>query len=262
MDLATVIRDLHDEQDALDTIVRELDSPGWDTPTSSPRWSVTDQIGHLAYFDRTAALAIRDAAAFEAHAAELGSRFAAPPEQLDELTLGPFRALDAEGRLEEWRSAREELADASTGLAEDSRVIWYGPSMGSKSFLTARLMECWAHGQDVLDAVGGDRPATDRLAHIVRLGVNTRSWTYLNRREEAPEAPVAVVLTAPSGAVWTHGDPEAADRVEGSAEDFCLVVTQRRHVDATGLRTTGSAARDWMEKAQAFAGPATDGPAA
>ena len=31
---------------------------------------------------------------------------------------------------------------------------WYGPSMSARSFVTARLMETWAHGMDVADALG------------------------------------------------------------------------------------------------------------
>ena len=70
-----------------------------------------------------------------------------------------------------------------------------------------------------------------------------------------------VELDAPSGDRWTWGDDSSSDRISGPAEDFCLVVTQRRHVDDTSLEVTGDAARDWMHKAQAFAGGATSGPA-
>ena len=49
--------------------------------------------------------------------------------------------------------------------------------------------------------------------------------------------------------------------IVGPAADFCLVVTQRRHVDDTALTVTGDAAAEWMDKAQAYAGPASDGPA-
>ncbi len=256
----SVTEDLLAEQAALDAIVAPLAPDGWHSPTASPRWTVTDQIAHLAYFDRTAALAIIDPDGFRSHATEMMSGFSLEPEELDERTLGPFRSLDRDGRMAEWRAARTDLAAAAERLGDRDRVIWYGPSMGAKSFLTARLMECWAHGQDVADAVGVTRPATDRLAHIVRLGVNTRGWTYMNRGEDVPDGEVAVTLQAPSGAEWNFGEPECADRVSGSAEDFCLVVTQRRHVDATKLVIDGPLARDWMEKAQAFAGPATDGP--
>jgi uncharacterized protein (TIGR03084 family) len=138
--------------------------------------------------------------------------------------------------------------------------------MGAKSFLTARLMETWAHGQDIVDAVGDAievrRPPTDRLRHIAQLGFITRSWSYVNRGLAAPESPVFVELVAPSGATWTWGPDDANDRVSGGAEDFCLVVTQRRHVDDTALQVEGASAREWLMFAQAFAGPPTDGPAA
>ena len=77
--------------------------------------------------------------------------------------------------------------------------------------------------------------------------------------QEDPEADVHVALAAPDGDQWTWGDPTAADRVEGSALDFCLVVTQRRHRDDTRLRIEGPLALDWMEIAQAFAGPPGEG---
>ena len=69
-----------------------------------------------------------------------------------------------------------------------------------------------------------------------------------------------VELIAPSGDTWTFGPDDAAESITGPAADFCLVVTQRRHVDDTDLTVVGDAARDWMRKAQAFAGGPTDPP--
>jgi|GEM_PF-6786839 len=77
----------------------------------------------------------------------------------------------------------------------------------------------------------------------------------------SPEGEIRVHLDAPSGDEWTWGPQDAASSVHGGAEDFCLVVTQRRHLDDTDLTVEGEVARDWLERAQAFAGPATDGPA-
>jgi len=118
-------------------------------------------------------------------------------------------------------------------------------------------MEYWAHGQDVADAVGKQRTPTDRLRHICHLGVRTRGFSYAVRGQTAPDTEVFVSLTGPNGDMWTWGDPAAADRVEGSALDFCLVVTQRRHPDDTDLVINGDAAREWMSIAQAFAGGPT-----
>ncbi|MFP5321278.1 MAG: TIGR03084 family metal-binding protein, partial [Acidimicrobiia bacterium] len=244
----------------LDAVVAGLSDERWDDPTPSPGWTVRDQIAHLTYFDGTATLAITDPDAFPASLAALGPLLARGEGAMDDETLGWARSLAPAEVLDRWRAGRAALAEAAEHLQDADRVPWYGPSMGAKSFVTARLMECWAHGQDVVDAVGGSRPATDRLAHIVRLGVITRGWTYANRGEEPPAAEVRVDLGAPSGERWTFVPARAADVVTGPAEDFCLVVTQRRHVDDTALDVRGPAARDWMEKAQAFAGPPTQRP--
>ena len=261
MNVSEVLDDLVAEQQALDGVVAGLRDDQWALATPSPRWSVTDQIGHLTYFDTTAALAITDPPAFLAHRDELLTNFA---DQLavDDMTLGEFRQLTPAGQLAEWRRHRDALEAAGRTLADDTRIEWYGPSMGAKSFLTARLMEVWAHGQDVCDTVGAERPATDRLRHIAQLGVITRGWSYVVRGMEPPTSEVRVALTAPSGAEWTWGATDAADSVSGEAVDFCLVVTQRRHVDDTDLTVVGDAAREWMTMAQAFAGGPSDGPAA
>ena len=264
MDLADLLEDLLDEQESLDGIVAPLSDRDWDLPTPSPRWSVTDQIGHLRYFDRAAALAIRDPDAYSAEAGRLMEASQQSETSGDDYTLGDFRSLDAADRLESWREGRSELAEAAATLGERDRVRWYGPSMGAKSFVTARLMEAWAHGTDVCDTVGAHREPTDRLRHIAQLGYITRAWTYVNRGQPVPEAGVRLELTAPSGEAWTWGDvgDTAGNAVRGPALDFCLVVTQRRNLADTGLEVSGEHAADWLSKAQAFAGPPTEGPRA
>jgi uncharacterized protein (TIGR03084 family) len=261
MTVAAITADLRDEQAVLDAVVAGLPAEQWSTPTPSPGWTVADQIAHLSYFDDTAATAITDPDRFHAATAELSEAMTGGPADMDEATLGWSRGLEPTELVERWRSNRRRLLAAAATLDEETRVAWYGPSMGARSFLTARLMEAWAHGQDVVDAVGAERPASDRLRHIAQLGVITRRWSYVNRGLDAPEGTVLVELTAPSGEVWRWNEDATDGAVRGPAEDFCLVVTQRRHVDDTHLVTDGALARDWMEKAQAFAGGATEGPA-
>jgi uncharacterized protein (TIGR03084 family) len=260
MNVSDVLADLIAEQNALDAIVSELPAADWSRATPSPGWTVADQIGHLMYFDGTAALAIDDPDAFKATVTELLAGMASGASGGSDPTLDEARSMEPAELLEAWRVNRTVLDTAASSLAEDARVVWYGPSMGAKSFLTARLMEVWAHGQDVVDAIGAEREATDRLQHIAQLGYITRGWSYINRGLDVPGAPVRVQLTAPSGEIWEYGPADAAESVVGPAEDFCLVVTQRRHVDATALEIHGDAARDWMLKAQVFAGGPTDGP--
>jgi uncharacterized protein (TIGR03084 family) len=259
MDVSAVLDDLVAEQQSLDDIVSRLEPEQWQLPTPSPGWTVADQIGHLAYFDANAALAVVDPDAFQDEMMRLLSSGGSG----DDMTLGRYRAMSPDELLAAWRTNRDTLRAAGATLTNDTRIAWYGPSMGAKSFLTARLMEAWAHGQDIVDAVGATRQPTDRLRHIAQLGFITRGWTYVNRALDVPSTPVRVELTSPSGDTWSFGPDAtrpATESIVGPALDFCLVTTQRRHVDDTALVVTGSSARDWMEKAQLFAGPPSDGP--
>jgi len=261
MDVADeVAADLAAEQDSLDAVVAGLSPEQWQTPTPSPGWTVADQIGHLTYFDATATLAMTDAEAFLRHRHELLQSFT-DAGAVEAATLAGYRAMAPDQLLATWREGRSQLGPAAASVPADARIEWYGPSMSKRSFLTARLMEAWAHGQDIVDAVDGDRPPTDRLRHVAQLGVITRGWSYKNRGLDVPAGDVRVELGAPSGEVWTWGADDAVDSITGPAEDFCLVVTQRRHADDTRLTLNGALAREWMELAQAFAGPATNKPA-
>ncbi len=256
MDVTTVLQDLLDEQQVLDDIMAPLADTDWAKQSPSPGWTVGDQIGHLTYFDATAAQAITDPDAFKDSVAALFGQ----EIDVDELTLGAYRAMSPSELLEAWRANRRLLASAGATLENDTRVPWYGPSMGAKSFLTARLMEAWAHGQDIVDTVGVERSGSDRLRHVAQIGFITRGWSYINRGETPPDEPVRAELVAPSGETWTLGPEDATESVVGTALDFCLVVTQRRHLDDTDL-VTSPVARDWLVRAQAFAGPPTERPA-
>ena len=256
-DLQDLRADLAAEHAALDAVVADLDHAAWDTPTASPRWAVRDQIGHLAYFDEAATTAITEPERFAADLAEaLGGDVTAFLAGTEE----GGRTLPPSDLLAWWRAQRAALLTAAAPLDPRTRVPWYGPSMGARSFVTARLMETWAHGQDVVDALGASRPATDRLRHVADLGVRTRAFSYVVKDRPAPDGEVRVELVGPSGETWTWGDPEAPERVTGPAEDFCLVVTQRRHPGDTALVTEGDLAAEWLSIAQCFAGGPSFGP--
>ena len=121
-------------------------------------------------------------------------------------------------------------------------------------------METWAHGQDIADALRIRREGTQQLRHIAHLGVSTFSWSFQNRQLAVPDTQVRVELTGPSGELWRLGPEDTEEFVRGPATDFCLVVTQRRHPSDTALETVGDTATQWLAIAQAFAGPAENGP--
>jgi uncharacterized protein (TIGR03084 family) len=248
--------DLSAEHDALDALVAPLDSARWDVPTPATGWRIRDQIGHLTYYDRMGYLSATDPEGFARDVELVMTDPAAYIEQTSRLG----RDTPADELLEMWRAGRAAMLAVLRDLAPDARLAWYGPPMSGLSFATARLMETWAHGTDVADALGAALPATARLRHIAHLGVRTRGWSYVVRGDEPPDDDVYVALTAPSGEQWEWGDPSAAARVTGPALDFCLVVTQRRRVAGTALVAEGDAAAGWLAIAQAFAGGATRTP--
>jgi uncharacterized protein (TIGR03084 family) len=128
--------------------------------------------------------------------------------------------------------------------------------MSVASMATARLMETWAHGLDVADALGLPPSVSPRLRHVAHIGVRTRDYAFLQHGLPVPAEPFRVELAAPDGTTWSWGPEDAAQRVSGSALDFCLRVTRRRHRDDLALQATGPEADRWLDVAQAFAGPA------
>jgi uncharacterized protein (TIGR03084 family) len=240
--------DLEAEHEALDALVSGLEPARWDTPTPAEGWAVRDQITHLAGTDVAARLAVADGE-------EWRTEVARAKAERERRQLETARRLSPPELLAWWRESRRAMLEVLRPLDRKARIPWYGPSMSALSFATARLEETWGHGQDVADALGVRRVDTDRLRHVAHLGVLTRGYSFRNQGREVPNEDVRVELRSPSGEQWTWGDASAANRVIGSARGFCLVVTRRRHAADTDLVIEGAVAREWMEIAQAFAGP-------
>lgn len=246
--------DLAAEHDALDAMISPLAAAEWSRPTPSDGWTIADQVSHLAFFDHRATLAMVDPDEFVADRTRL---FEAAPR---DLSVEMSRVASATDVLDSWNTNRRRLLGAARGAADSDRVPWYGPSMSVTSFLTARLMETWAHGCDVADALGREIVATDRLRHVAHIGVTARPYSLMVNGQEPDDRPVHVSLTSPDGQTWHWGASDAeGGSVIGDALEFCLVVTHRRHLGDTSLDVSGDAARSWMSVAQAFAGPAGPG---
>ncbi|AQW51556.1 TIGR03084 family metal-binding protein [Streptomyces violaceusniger] len=246
-----LLGDLRAEGDELDGLVAGLGGAEWRTATPAPGWSIAHQIAHLAWTDERAVQAAEDPQGF---ADEVRRAWTAPEAFVDE---GAERgAAEPPGALLElWRAGRERLLRTLAAQPPRARLPWYGPPMSVMSMATARLMETWAHGQDVADALGVRRAPTARLRHVARIGVRARGYAYAARGLEPSAEEFRVELTGPDGELWTYGPEDAAQRVTGPALDFCLLVTQRAHRDDLAVRAEGADADRWLDIAQAFAGP-------
>lgn len=253
--------DLLAECAELGQLTAALDSAGWKRRTRFYAWSIYDEIAHLLLFDELAALAVREAAAFRRGQAELEAILAGGV-QISEYARERYAGIEGPALGRRWQEGYRLLTGLLRPVDPRARLPWFGPDMSAKSFVTARLMETWAHGQDVIDALGGTRQPAARQRHIAHLGVITFGWSFTNRGLTPPARMPYVCLTGPDGEQSAWGEMSGTDRITGTVRDFCLVVTQRRHYLDTQLAVAGQVAEDWMRIAQCFAGPPAMGPPA
>lgn len=248
---APMVSDLRAESDDLDAIVADLPAPRWAEPTPAQGWTIAHQIAHLLWTDRVALIAVTDEAAFADLLDEAGKN----PAGFVDAGAEELAAVPPPELLADWRTTRARLHEALLTVAEGRKLPWFGPPMSAASMATARLMETWAHGLDVADALGVRRPPTARLRSIAHIGVRTRDFSFVINGRQPPAEPFRVELRAPDGSAWSWGPEDAAQRVTGSAEDFCMLVTQRRPREALDVQAIGEGAEQWLDIAQAFAGP-------
>ena len=249
--LTGLVADLGAESDVLDELVTGLDDDGWRRPTPAPGWTIAHQIAHLWWTDRVSLLAVSDEAAF----GEVLTEAARDPTGFVDAAAEGLSATPPGEMLAGWRSTRRRLHDELRGVDDGRKLPWFGPPMSATSMASARLMETWAHGLDVADALQVRRPATARLRPIAHIGVRTRDFAFTVHGLPVPAEPFSVVLTAPDDSPWSWGPADAEQRVTGSAEDFCMLVTQRRPRSELDVTAVGEDARRWLTIAQAFAGP-------
>jgi uncharacterized protein (TIGR03084 family) len=250
-DLPQIVDDLRAESDELDALVAPLAEDRWTAPTPAEGWTIAHQIGHLLWTDRGALVSVTDSDAFaDVVKTALEDPIGFVNTAADELAAVPPAEL-----LADWRATRAQLHDALLAVDDGRKLPWFGPPMSGPSMATARLMETWAHGLDVADALGVTRPATARLRSIAHIGVRTRDFAFVINELSPPVEPFRVELRAPDGSLWAWGPEAATQRVTGSAEDFCFLVTQRRPLHELDVTVSGDDAARWLPIAQAFAGP-------
>jgi uncharacterized protein (TIGR03084 family) len=248
--LDEVLSDLTAESLQLDQWVAGLAEAAWSTVTTPEGWTVTDQIAHLHWTDLTSLTAIQNPDEF----GRLLREAAADPTGFVDARSAEMALVPPGDLLLLWREGRVDLDAALRSVPEGERVAWFGPPMSPTSMASARLMETWAHGHDVGEALGITIPSTDRACHVCHLGVQARGYAYLVRGESDPGVDIRVELTGPGGDLWTWGPAEATERVTGSGHDFALLATRRRHLDDVDVQADGEHAAHWLTIVQAFAG--------
>ncbi|MGZ4734208.1 MAG: maleylpyruvate isomerase family mycothiol-dependent enzyme [Acidimicrobiia bacterium] len=243
-----LVEDLAAEQDALVELLESIDTDDWFRPTPAWSWDVRDTVAHLADTDELAVDTCIDGPR------SLGALAAGCASSEDLTLLGVLRgrALAGADVLAWWMRAQMVEREVLLSLDPQMRVPW-GLGMRPPSFVTARMMETWAHSLDVHSALGREPVDTDRLRHVAWIGVRALPYAFSVVGVAPPEGPLRVELVLPSGTTWTFGALDAPDRITGPASEFCRVFVQRMPAeDATNLVAEGEGAQLALRVARSF----------
>lgn len=243
------------ECDELDELLAGLSDEQWKSPTPAPGWTITHQVAHLAATFRMAGLAASDPDAFVALMQRLDQNFTVNVAN----ALSDYLSDPPEVLFGRWQAERAAAVKALSSVPGDQLVPWLVNPLPPAILMMAGMMEAFAHGQDIADTLGVSRTRTDRIKFLAAFAVRTWDFGYLARDEPRPDVEFGFDLTAPSGAQWQFGPENASQRISGPAEDFCLLVTRRRHRDDLAITAVGPDAEHWLDIAQAYRGPAGEG---
>ncbi len=249
-------KEAHDFKAECDAVAAILDpclDADFSTITRFKQWTINDIIGHLHLWNIAANQTLTDPKGFQTFITEMMSALMTGKSHRETQNTY-FDGLKNRALYEAWKAYYPAMAERFSKAGADMRVKWAGPDMSAQSCIIARQMEHWAHAQAIFDVLGLERTDTDRLKNVAHIGVTTYSWSFkVNGLQPILPKPY-IRLTAPSGAVWEWNTVQADNRIEGSATEFCQVVTQCRNIADTTLKTKGKAAKSWMKIAQCFAG--------
>ncbi|MEO3977625.1 TIGR03084 family metal-binding protein [Streptomyces sp. CAU 1734] len=253
--LNDILKDLSTDIDEVARLVAGLDDDAWHTPTPAPGWSVADQISHLTFIFTLARTAAADPDTFKAITASAAGDFNGAVNS----ALALYNTLPPAELLARFRSEGEASVAALGAVPADSTVPWLVNPLPPAVLAAAGIMELFAHGQDIADALRLRREPTDRLRHLAFFAFLTRDFGYQSHGLTPPAEPFRFELTSPSGETWNIGPDTAGQKISGPAHDFALLVTRRRHRADLALTATGDEADRWLDIAQAYRGPAGQG---
>ncbi len=238
---------LGDEQEDLRRVLEGLTDEQWLIPTPAHGWDVRDQVSHLADTEEIAHDTMTGGPRqLNAEALSFPS-----PEAFTESGCEKGRKMRGPDVLEWWvRGAARTRKELGTKDPKD-RVPW-GLGMSARAFVSARLMETWAHGLDVRAAAGEPPNETERIQDVAWLIIRAFPYAFRLAKQEQPPGELRIELDF-QGQPWTFGDEDASDRITGDAGEFCRVGVQRlKLADAGTLKAEGPLAEAALQVARAF----------
>lgn len=242
--------DLVEEGKEIDALVADLDEDAWARPTPAVGWTVAHQIAHLTMVFNMAEKSAADPEGFERFIANLSGSFDAAVEG----GLRPYLAQGSKKLFATWQAQHAATERALLALPPGQIVPWLVRPLPASVLGAAGMMELFAHGQDIADALNITRERTDRIRHVTEFTALTWDFGYQSRELPVPGKGFRFEVTAPSGDTWEFGPADAEQRITGPAVDLCLLATRRRHRDDLALSASGPDADRWIDIAQAYRG--------
>lgn len=246
-----ILSDLVAEQQSLDQFLQQVHERQWKLPTSAPGWSIHDTVCHLAYTETFAASVIAEGQSFID---------AQNITDLDDFaSRGPAQGVDKRYQevIEWWRNGRADVVDALSRMEATDRIPWLVRPTSAKAFATLRLMETWAHGLDIEDAMEGllpepeedEEPEGDspRLRHVAWLAHRMFPYAFEAAGIEFPTRGIRVELMGPKYARWVYGPEDAEAVIKGIASEFCRVAVHRMDVNDSTLKAIGPEAETALQ---------------
>lgn len=245
--MTQAVAELEAEQHDLEVLLRGLEPHLWAAPTPAAGWNVQDQVSHLA-----------DTSEICTDTVTGGPRqlneeaLAAPsPEAFTESGCIKGRSMTPEQVIEWYVETAALSCKALLSKGPKERVPW-GLGMSARMMTTARLMEFWAHGCDIREAVGAPLPATPRLRSIATLALRAVPYAFTVTKVTPPPGTLRAELSF-GDEVWRIGSDDATDVITGDAFEFCRLGTQRaRLADLPSLRAKGPLAELALNNMRAF----------
>lgn len=239
-----ILSDLVAEQQFLDQSLQRIPIKNWDRVTPSKPWTVRDTISHLADFADLAADTLLGGNKVKEW------QKASDLDVLRQRAIERGRAMRPQDVIEWWRGGRAKVVEPLSHMTEDDRVEWIEGTMSARTFATFRLMETWAHGLDIYQALEIEVEDTARIRHVCWLGWKTLPYAF--KAAGLDYSPVRVEVIGPGYAKWVYGPEDTDELIKGSASDWARVVVRRIKPKDIRLKVTGENAQKAVEVAQAF----------
>lgn len=241
-----IFDDLEAEHDRVEDVLSGLPEDAWLSASAAPGWTIADVVLHLAQTEEAVVVTATGDAGLRDWRVEASD--------LDESMDLMVRAERTRPKLifERWRAARRASVMTLRQADPARRLDWAAASLRPRTLATTRLAEHWAHALDITGPLGLPYPDTDRLRHIAWLGHGTLPYAF----EFVGERPrdVYCELTAPDGAIWRYGPPDAESTITGSAGAFCRVGARRLAPEESGLVARGPHAMPALRVLRNYAG--------